>query len=359
MLTRSPFFATFLVLAVLVGAADSFAKSRGRSRRHIKKAAKTEEPKEEVQAAPFHVRLLMVDGSRVDVDEAWESDQGIWYRKSGVSYLGTRDRVKQIERGDLAGPVGNEHVNEAPRPIAPAPVDNVATANQATPNQSIERAWIHLNGGARMEAEHIEESAAGVWYRRGSLAIFIDRSRIDHIEREELEKSGESDSSTKQLRWSSGNSKIDALIKQNGAKYGVDPYLIFCVMEQESHFNSRVVSPKGAAGLMQLMPGTSARFGVRHPFSPAENISAGTRYLKQLMTKFNGRVDLVLAGYNAGEGAVVRFGHRVPPYSETRNYVKQISYRYRKAKGPAKTPATKAVATNAQPQGKVAGGGAN
>ena len=110
---------------------------------------------------------------------------------------------------------------------------------------------------------------------------------------------------------------------------------------------------------MQLMPGTSARFGVRHPFSPAENISAGTRYLKQLMTKFNGRVDLVLAGYNAGEGAVVRFGHRVPPYSETRNYVKQISYRYRKAKGPAKPPATKAVATNAQPQVKVAGGGAN
>jgi soluble lytic murein transglycosylase-like protein len=211
-----------------------------------------------------------------------------------------------------------------------------------------------------MEAEHIEESAAGVWYRRGSLAIFIDRSRIDHIEREEVEKGGESDSSlTKQLRWSSGNSKIDALIKQNGAKYGVDPYLIFCVMEQESHFNSRVVSPKGAAGLMQLMPGTSARFGVRHPFSPAENISAGTRYLKQLMTKFNGRVDLVLAGYNAGEGAVVRFGHRVPPYSETRNYVKQISYRYRKAKGPAKTPATKAVATNSQPQGKVGGGGAN
>jgi soluble lytic murein transglycosylase-like protein len=85
-------------------------------------------------------------------------------------------------------------------------------------------------------------------------------------------------------------------------------------MEQESHFNPRVVSPKGARGLRQLMPGTSARFGVRRPHDPAQNISGGTRYLKQLLDRFNNRVDLVLASYNAGEGAVIRFGHRVPPY---------------------------------------------
>ena len=76
------------------------------------------------------------------------------------------------------------------------------------------------------------------------------------------------------------------------------------------------------------MPGTSARFGVRRPHDPAQNISGGTRYLKQLLDKFSNRVDLVLASYNAGEGAVIKFGHRVPPYRETREYVKRISYRY-------------------------------
>ena len=88
---------------------------------------------------------------------------------------------------------------------------------------------------------------------------------------------------------------------------------------------------------MQLMPGTSARFGIRRPSDPAQNIAGGTRYLKQLMGQFNGRIDLVLASYNAGEGAVMKFGRKVPPYRETRDYVKRISYRYRKAK-PATPP---------------------
>lgn len=323
--TRSYFGAALLIFVLLFCVGDSFARPRKHSRRAAKKAAKIEATSEETAQSPFHVRLLLVDGSRLDVDEAWESPQGIWYKKNGVSYLSTLERVKAIERGDKASPSGT---TQTPK------IATVAIADEPLKPTS-ERTWIHLIGGARMEAEQIEESAAGVWYRRGSLAIFIDRSRIDHIEREALEKGAESASSTnRELRWSSGNGKIDALIKQNGAKHGVDPYLIFCVMEQESHFNAKVVSPKGARGLMQLMPGTGARFGVRHPFSPAENISAGTRYLKQLMNKFNGRVDLVLAGYNAGEGAVVKFGHRVPPYAETRSYVKRISYRYRRAKAP-------------------------
>lgn len=103
-------------------------------------------------------------------------------------------------------------------------------------------------------------------------------------------------------------------------------------MEQESHFNARALSPKGARGLMQLMPGTSARFGVRRPSDPAQNIAGGTRYLKQLIEQFNGRIDLVLASYNAGEGAVMKFGRTVPPYRETRDYVKRISYRYKRTK---------------------------
>jgi soluble lytic murein transglycosylase-like protein len=128
--------------------------------------------------------------------------------------------------------------------------------------------------------------------------------------------------------WSTGNSKVDSLIRYYGQQYGVDPYLIYCTMSQESSFNTGATSPKGAQGLMQLMPGTAARYGVTNPYDMAQSIKGGARYLKDLLTMFNGRVDLALAGYNAGEGAVMKYGNSIPPYSETRNYVKLILKRY-------------------------------
>jgi soluble lytic murein transglycosylase-like protein len=130
--------------------------------------------------------------------------------------------------------------------------------------------------------------------------------------------------------WSTGNAKIDNLIRYYGGKYGVDPYLIFCTMSQESGFSSAAISSKGAQGLMQLMPDTAARYGVTNPYDVSQSIMGGTRYLKDLLTMFNGRVDLALAGYNAGEGAVMKYGNSIPPYSETRNYVKLILARYTK-----------------------------
>lgn len=93
---------------------------------------------------------------------------------------------------------------------------------------------------------------------------------------------------------------------------------------------SSATSYKGAQGLMQLMPGTAARYGVTNPYDVAQNIKGGTRYLKDLLQMFNGRVDLALAGYNAGEGAVMKFGNSIPPYAETRNYVRLILKRYTK-----------------------------
>ena len=275
-------------------------------------------------------RLRLVDGSSIKVDEAWESEQGIWYRLGGMSHLIAKDRVKRIERGSVAKPQTN---SSATKTAVTEEIDSDdATQNSTT---SVEQpVWIYLVGGARFEVDSVTESTAGAWYRRGPLSVFIERSRIDHIEREELARSNPS---KKGRGWTTGNARIDGLIKQNGAKYGIDPYLIFCVMEQESHFNARALSPKGARGLMQLMPGTAARFGIRRPSDPAQNIAGGTRYLKQLMGQFNGRIDLVLASYNAGEGAVMKFGRKVPPYRETRDYVKRISYRYRKAK-PATPP---------------------
>ena len=285
-------------------------------------------------------RLKLVDGSGLDVDEAWESEQGIWYRRGGMSHLIAKDRVKRIERGSSAKP----KIGSAATKIAdPEDIDSEDNS-QASPVSSAEQpVWIYLVGGARFEADSVAESAAGAWYRRGSLSVFVERARIDHIERE---TPAESASSKKGRGWTTGNGRIDALIKQNGVKYGVDPYLIFCVMEQESHFNARALSPKGARGLMQLMPGTSARFGIRRPSDPAQNIAGGTRYLKQLMGQFNGRIDLVLASYNAGEGAVMKFGRKVPPYRETRDYVKRISYRYRRGK-PATPPKSDATIVGA------------
>lgn len=130
------------------------------------------------------------------------------------------------------------------------------------------------------------------------------------------------------LAWSTGSNRIDGLIRQYGTQYGVDPYLVYCLMSQESRFITGATSPKGAQGLMQLMPGTAARYGVTNPYDVAQNIKGGTRYLKDLLQMFNGRVDLALAGYNAGEGAVMKYGYTIPPYDETRNYVKLILKRY-------------------------------
>ena len=128
--------------------------------------------------------------------------------------------------------------------------------------------------------------------------------------------------------WTTGSASVDALIRQNGARYGVDPYFIYCVIKQESSFNTSALSVKGAQGLMQLMPATAARYGVTTPNDPAQNIRGGTRYLKDLLVLFHGRIDLVLAGYNAGEGAVMKYGQAIPPYKETKDYVRLISQRY-------------------------------
>jgi len=130
--------------------------------------------------------------------------------------------------------------------------------------------------------------------------------------------------------WSTGNSKIDTLIRYYGTQHGVDPYLIYCLMSQESKFSAGATSYKGAQGLMQLMPDTAARYGVTNPYDVAQSIRGGTLYLKDLLKMFNGRVDLALAGYNAGEGAVMKYRNTIPPYSETRNYVRLILQRYTK-----------------------------
>ena len=175
-------------------------------------------------------------------------------------------------------------------------------------------------------------------FEKGEQALADARAKIEQVTREiaaanqpvpELSILSDSTASSSAV-WSTGNARVDGLIRHYGQQYGVDPFLIYCTMSQESGFSSGATSPKGAMGLMQLMPGTAARYGVTNSYDMAQSIMGGTRYLKDLLAMFNGRVDLALAGYNAGEGAVMKYGRTIPPYTETRNYVKLILKRYTK-----------------------------
>jgi soluble lytic murein transglycosylase-like protein len=117
--------------------------------------------------------------------------------------------------------------------------------------------------------------------------------------------------------------QIDQLVQQNADIWQVDPALIKSVIANESSFDANAQSPVGAQGLMQLMPETAASLGVRNPFDPAQNVAGGTRYLRSLLDRFKGDTRLAVAAYNAGPGAVEKYGD-VPPYAETQSYVKNV-----------------------------------
>lgn len=123
---------------------------------------------------------------------------------------------------------------------------------------------------------------------------------------------------------SSQQASIGDMVRKVADEYSVNSALVLAVIAVESNFNTNAVSPKGALGLMQLMPGTAKRFGVGNAFDPEQNIRGGVRYLSELADMFDNDLDLVLAAYNAGENAVLRYKLRVPPFPETINYVKQV-----------------------------------
>lgn len=134
--------------------------------------------------------------------------------------------------------------------------------------------------------------------------------------------------------FTTGNAEHDSYIVESSLRYRIDPLLIYAQMHQESSFKIRATSHKGASGLMQLMPATARRFGVTKIYDPKQNVDAGVKYMRWLLDFFGQDVVLALAGYNAGEGAVLKYGRNVPPYRETQEYVRRITNRYRAISDP-------------------------
>jgi soluble lytic murein transglycosylase-like protein len=129
---------------------------------------------------------------------------------------------------------------------------------------------------------------------------------------------------TRPVEDQSEGERFEPLIQEHATRRSLRPELVRAVIQIESGFNPRALSPKGAMGLMQLMPATARSLGVNNPWDPAQNIRGGTDYLRQLLDEYEGNEELALAAYNAGSGAVAKYGRRVPPYRETRDYVRKV-----------------------------------
>jgi hypothetical protein len=133
----------------------------------------------------------------------------------------------------------------------------------------------------------------------------------------------------------SDTTPFQKIIRAAADRYGVDADLIHCVVAIESNFNPNAVSPKKARGLMQLLPQTAAYLGVKNVFDPEQNVNGGTRYLRELLSKYNNNLTLAVAAYNAGPMRVDQYGRRVPPFLETMKYVQRITKSYAKIKADA------------------------
>lgn len=130
--------------------------------------------------------------------------------------------------------------------------------------------------------------------------------------------------STRPLTFRVGREQYEPFIQEHASRHALRPDLVRAVIQVESGFNPRARSSKGAIGLMQLMPATARELGVYDPYDPYENIRGGSAYLRRLLDKYDGNEELALAAYNAGSSAVDRYGRVVPPYRETREYVRKV-----------------------------------
>jgi soluble lytic murein transglycosylase-like protein len=161
------------------------------------------------------------------------------------------------------------------------------------------------------------------WRDAGGNLVLSDR-RLDATATTYAVPAAPSFRSTRPAVSTAALDRFEPLVQEHAARQSLRADLVRAVIQVESGFNPWARSPKGAMGLMQLMPATARELGVRNAYDPAENIRGGTDYLRQLLDKYEGNEELALAAYNAGSGAVDRYGRQVPPYRETRDYVRRV-----------------------------------
>ena len=179
--------------------------------------------------------------------------------------------------------------------------------------------WMHFAGRGVPR----DMARAAWWFRKA--AAKGDRTAANLLKRLQGVEPREDPACRRLLAGSSRNRReLEKWVYRLAPDYHLDPSLVLAVIEVESGFNPKARSPKGAIGLMQLMPGTARRFGVRNPWDPVQNLRGGMAYLRWLLDRFDGDLKLVLAGYNAGEEMVKRY-RGVPPFRETRRYVQRIT----------------------------------
>lgn len=213
------------------------------------------------------------------------------------------------------------------RDVDRAVVHLCAAARKGHGVAAYELGWLYLQGRGAVQ----NDALAAAWLREASRLGERPPQRVmNSLAGVESEPLTCRDGRGRDLQLSSSrHADLMLAIYQLAPEYGLDPALVLEVVRAESNFNPRARSHKGALGLMQLIPATARRFGVKDPFEPTQNLHGGMAYLKWLLAHFNGDVRLALAGYNAGEAAVKRYGG-VPPYAETRAYVGKIMQRYGK-----------------------------
>jgi soluble lytic murein transglycosylase-like protein len=209
------------------------------------------------------------------------------------------------------------------RPATLVPILAALTALSAAPAARADYAV--LRSGARLHIRSYQQTGDRIRLTVAGGVVEVAASDIVSIEPEEEFTANPSSSSKV-------SGPYAKLIRTAAAKHGVDGALIQHVIAAESNFNSHAVSRKDAFGLMQLLPETAARYSVADIFDPAQNIDAGTRYLKALLDQYGGNLPLALAAYNAGPEAVERYGG-IPPFPETQNYVKRITSALAKPQG--------------------------
>jgi hypothetical protein len=212
-----------------------------------------------------------------------------------------------------------EHGESVPQDYRRALTLYCDAARKGDPNAAFELAWMYLNG----RGVERDDASAVMWLRKAAAGGVAQATNVLALLPQNPPGRAHSCASggpSGAFVAATPPPAIKTLIDQTAAETGVDPRLIQSVMSVESNFNTHAVSPKLAAGLMQLMPETATRLGVRDVFDQRENVRAGAVYLRSLLQMFGGNMTLALAAYNAGEGAVLSHGG-VPPYRETQEYV--------------------------------------